>query len=737
MSGGFYPMLPPLGDQGFELEAPPARGDFSIAVTVPRVRDVIVQDELYAIARGGTMTFELLDLRAPFLVVSPPRFRVEEAEHRGVRLRFLTTARRPVQSPEDAVAAYVPRGHGTRAFTVARRVVDLLAEVGAPMAPGTRLGMVEGALFTELAQAQSGVVLVSDRIFDLMPMKSLLASHDIGLARALLDMQLERVLSGHESAHDQGWTPDFASAAVVARWGASGDARKTVSSAGFLPSFDRVLYAPQVPFATLYGPLRDDPDPLRDDLTQFNNDLPRGRNVFGKLLDLIGAEKMADVLRAQLGGTPTRIAAEQAYGGPLDWFFAQWLGRPPDVDYRIEGVDVARRGERFIVSVRVVKRGAHLPRETIELKVIDRHKSEQTQTWDGQGTEHTYAFELDSPLERVVLDPRHRVDEHAPGNDDPRFGDQIPAPWKLLLSRLKFSGGSAGVELNVELSLSRVRDLKNTIQISLLRDPLYNFGLGLSYVRAFGPKVTPGRLAWNAQLGLDALRTRPIAGADPASQQGTMLQSSATVTWDDRLYTNEPMRGKTLRLRLAHTFAILDDASLLNSGSFEASWQSIVPLADGQRLAVRLSGGLAFGQLGLPQQLEMSGGQEGLRAFARDELIGRANLVARAEYRHVFVHDLNVGMFQVYYLRGISGALFLEGALTTACESYAVNHSSFAADVGYTVSFIGEWFGLTQNVISLSIAVPLYTPDRSCFGAVQASGDRRPVTGFISFGPQW
>src|SRR5262249_27598406 len=157
----------------------------------------------------------------------------------------------------------------------------------------------------------------------------------------------------------------------------------------------------------------------------------------------------------------------------------------------------------------------------------------------------------------------------------------------------------------------------------------------------------------------------------------------------------------------------------------------------GHRLALLLGGGLAFGELTAAPQMLSAGGPYGLRGFGLADLLGPANVLGRLEYRHVFTHSLNVDLLSAYYLRGIDGALFAAAGAVAACASDGIDGGSPAVDVGYGVGFIGEWFGFAQNVIRLSVAVPLVAPERDCFGWRTPEPGRSPVVFLVSFGPPW
>ena len=740
LGGGFYPMLPVLGPAGFDLSAPPARADFALALTTPERSDVIVQGELLPLAAGATRRSEVRNARALTLAVRRPAFRTESLTHRGVRVLYHTAGPRPVRTPAGFVVPYWPADRPGRVLATARAALDLLAGLGLPLPTGQDIHLFEGALRTEVALALPGAVLVSDRIFDLFPLGSLLAAHENALARAIFNDYAERLLAGRERAHDEGWAPEVAASFLADRYARrdnQGSVGRDVSRVGFLPEADKILYAPQVPFATTYFYTLSDPDPMRDGLAQFSNDWPRGRTVYAKLLDLLGEQAMEQLVRQQLAGTPVRDAAEAVYGGPLGWFFAQWLGPYPKVDYRIRELRRSREGDRYQVELVVDKRGPQPPIEPVEVQVRDAKGRAQSQLWDGRGAEHRYRFSSAHPIRLVLLDPRGRLVEDLPGSrEDLKFGERLPPRWKALLGNIEAAFGAGNVNLGVDMNLSRVRDLRNSLRLGVLHNQLNTLSVSGQYTRWFGPKVTPARLAFGLSTGLQAARVPSLGQTGVENIPGQALTFSVNLGWDDRLYLWEPLRARTLNLGLSYTVTILDNAAVFSRGNATASWESIVPLADGHGLALLLGGGVTFGNIATAQQLVSAGGPAALRGFAQSDLLGRLSLIGRAEYRHVFTRALNVNVVSSYYLRGISGALFAEAGFTSACQSYAVDQNSPAADVGYTLNFIGDWFGLSPNQFGIGVAVPLLRPQRDCLGTTAARGGS-PVVLVLNFGPPW
>src|SRR6185312_10511470 len=135
-------------------------------------------------------------------------------------------------------------------------------------------------------------------------------------------------------------------------------------------------------------------------------------------------------------GVPLRRAAAETFGADLDWFWRQWLGPLPRVNYRLESVRVtpaAGGGDHLEIDVR---REGQLIREPVEVAVADRAGVTHTLRWDDATAGHRFAIDLPAGLKSVEVDPRERLVETALGSlrpsDDPRYDNRRPLRWRLL-----------------------------------------------------------------------------------------------------------------------------------------------------------------------------------------------------------------------------------------------------------------------------------------------------------------
>jgi hypothetical protein len=769
--GGFYPMLPPEVDGRPLLDAPPARADYRLTVTPSRVSDVIVNGALYAVEKGGHLTVELTGARAAALMVARPRYRVVEAEHRGQKIRYLTDDVKGIPPKANQILPYQPTDRTWRVLEAVKESLDVLAELGQPMAPGHTLTIVEGQERMELAVPLPGMVLVSNQIFDIFPLVRFLKFHEFQLVRALYDNWIDEHIAARERPDDIGWAPDVAASFLVdlytiRSYRREEFARQILSWAGFIPAIDRILYAPQIQFASAYFYTLDDPDPLRDSLRDFDNLRPRGKTVYSKLRDLVGEKGLDQIAKRQIAGEPIRAAAEAVRGETLDWFWKQWLGPYPYVDYRFVSVTSQKNAEGVLVTAIVEKRGPNPPIgaasgasrgasreavpsgmpdpvEPVEVQARDKKGRRAKDKWDGQGQRHTFLLQLLAPLDVIEIDPRGRLVERLPGNnDDLRFDDRQPPRWKFIYNNF---GGlvrffpTLGVDLSLDFSLSRILDIKNSMRFLIYHTDATQIGVSASYARYFGRKITEARLSSGVSASLSAARIDPSFGqaVGRGPHPGTTIGAAVGWGYDDRLFVWEPVKALSLDASAGVVLTILDDASVLWQTTVSAGAEYTLPLADGHGLAMQVSAAITAGSLSIARQMLGAGGAGGLRGYAVDELLGRARLVTRVEYRHVFVHDLDVNLMHAIYLRGIGGAVFADAGMVTACDSYKVDSSSFAYDVGYSLRFFTDWFGVSQTTFNLDLAVPLRREQRDCFGPLPSPNSRQPIGFFVYFGPLW
>jgi hypothetical protein len=665
--------------------------------------------------------------------------------------------------PPGKAAGYLFEDRPPMALADAREALDLLHELGLDLPRGESIRLVEAPLRMELGAPAGDAVLVSDQLYRLVPIERFRKFHAFQLVRAIFDLLLERRLRARERPEDLAWSPDVGASWLVDLYTLHYYRRQEFAQnilkwVSFIPQIDRLLYAPQVEFASAYFNTLDEPDPTRDDPRRFANDVPRGKTLYEKLRDLLGDPATTRVMRALWNGTPVRAAAESEHGSSLSWFFKQWLRPYPEVDYRFAVLKSERTGSGWRHSIRVWKRGPDKPVEPVELRVTEWGGERHDLRWDGQSDETVLTVETRRGIRSIELDPRGRLLERiASENDDLRLDNRRPAPLKFIYNNFGalFNFQTLTIDLSVDFSLQAIYDVKNSFRFVLFRNEAVQAGALASYTRSFGRMVTPARLTSGVGATLRVSRLEPgFARGNEAPLPGTRVSLAAAVGYDDRFFVWEPWRYRSLAASLTYSLTVLDSGHVYHQATIAASASRLFSIAPGHGVAAEVDASATFGDLRVPSQALFAGGPSGLRGYEADELPGLLILSGRAEYRHVFVHDLDINFLHLLYLRGIGGALFIEGGAVSGadtrlgdrtaardCDGYSITAHDLFADGGYSLRLFADWLGVSQTTFNLDLAVPFVRRTRTCFPEPGSTpippGRRAPVGFFVYFGPVW
>jgi hypothetical protein len=760
LAGGFYPMPVQLGEGGWDESAPPARVELDARVSAPAGLTVIV---------NGAPSPAVHVADAAYAVVRvEPGLGARTLAHRGTFVTYFSHAGPPPpETPAGKAAPYLSEDIAQLVLDTVRDALETLAELGIQLPENTRLSLIEAPLRVELADPHSGDLLVSDQVFRLTPAPRFRKFHAFQLVRAVYAALLERALAAREQPDDLAWSPDVGASWMVDYYTVRGYheaefAQDVMKWVAFIPAVDRILYAPKIQFAPAYFNTLDDPDPTRDHMLRFANLRPRGKTIHEKLRDRIGDAGVARVVRATWQGTPLRAAvadeeAALAIPPPIPdrAFFAQWLGPYPEVDYRFELLETKRRsdGRGQVHTVRMWKRGANPPVEPVELRVTEWGGKRHDLKWDGQGAETRLTVETERSIQSIELDPRGRLLERITGeNDDLRLDDRSPARIKFLYNNFGalINFQNLSLDLSLDFSLSRILDVKNSTRIGLYHSAATQIGGILGYSRSFGEMITPARLAWAAGLTLVVARLDPTFGLGPHKlpEPGTRFTLSTGLAYSDVVFSWDPHRGTYFGVSGSWSVTVHDNGQVGQNVGVGVALDHYEPIAAGHQLAFEVAAAGVFGDLHFPSQMTAAGAPNYLRGYEPDELLGRWRATARAEWRHSFVRDLNWNFFHVLYLRGVSGGVFAESGVVSDCDAtatngggYGIGPDSLFADVGYSLRFHEDWFGVSQTLMNIDVAVPLVRHARGCFGdpgiPLRDPQTRAPVAFFLYWGPAW
>jgi len=744
--GGFYPFAAALGPQGWQLDAPPPRVDVMARVTAPRNTGVLIGD---AVARSAGSPISAVSRGVPYatLIAGAPYYE-SSAEAAGVRTRFFHADPRPPSSAGEAIP-YVREDIPGVVLGSVGRALAFLAEQGLT-GGAPELVVVEAPLRHELVQVHGPIVLVSDQLFRIFPADRVRKFHTFALVRAVFEARLGAALQGVEADEDIDLSAEVLAAFltdvfILREFNRIEHARDLLMPVAFLPAVDQLIYAPLVASASTYfGDL--EADGPQDDVRQLPGGRPRGRLVYQKLLDLVGATGMTRLGRRLIGGrVPLRQAAAEIFGGDLAWFWKQWLGPPPAVNYRLASVDAVPRdggGARVVIEVR--REGADI-REPVEVRVEDRAGGVHNLVWRDGGRAKRFEIDLPAPLASVELDPRRRLIESPLGSlrasDDPRMDNRDPPRVRLLYSGF-------GALLNVSnltanflalFTLKRQHELRNQISLFAAHSETTQIGVGGVYARLFGPQVNRNQLASSAFAAVRFDRLEPSFGSRSGGvpSPGWRGFVSVGIEHDDRDYIIDPWRAKGFGASVGYALTRLDDGQQRSHLSGGVEVLRLWELAPGHVLAGRIDVAAThpLGGAVLRSQLARAGGPGALRGYGTDELFGRARATARVELRNRFVSNLSWNLAHLTTVRALAGSLFAGAAALTSCESYALDKEGVFFEAGASVRILHDSLGVYQQLFSLDVAVPLNRHDRVCLGQSSLGARRPPFVVLITFLP--
>ena len=691
-----------------------------------------------------------------------PKWRRTTEIHNGVRLEFLHTLWRPRDHVPDERRAQIYRDVPGHIIEALKDALDVAAATRIEPPPDSRMLVVQGPLRSTLAEAHPTTLLISDQIFQIFPVERFLEFHSEVVARGGFDVLTHAFFAGRHDPSVDLWLQGALAMALLDLWRTHRAHRDEFASdllgrLTFVPAVDNFLYAGQAEFTAAYFRGSEDTFAIRNHPWLAFNALPTGRRLYEKLRDLLPASATA-AFYAHLTQRPDEDpvgAAEFAYGRTLGWFFDQWLGPYPEVDYRISAVESSRVGDHWRHRI-TISRDSDVPLiEPVQVLATDRDGENHFLVWNGevgedeagQGSregldaepasgDHTFVIETTARIAAVTVDPRSRLHEAAQApldNVDPLFNNRRPAAARILYtgfglnlaiseflsatspaSRLSAVSGFAFFEA------SRRRDMRATGHFMIYRDRETAAGLGAGTNIWVGRKKNRKRRVGRIRL-FSNLELLTDEGLD--QRGGLRISELVAYVHDTRRFSLWPDRGRRIYGIIGSSQVLrLDGASDDNryAISAEAGWVELWPLAHRHVLASRLEATamLPIGSEPEFRSLLRAGGIGELGGYSGNEIFGRAIAKAQLEYRHTFYDNLNINLGHLAWLRGVGGTLFAGTASVSSCDDYSgmFGRESWYGQVGYGVTAFLRVLGVTPQFFRVDLTVPLVRRRTLCLG---------------------
>jgi hypothetical protein len=677
--------------------------------------------------------------------------------HRGARVRVFTMQPRPSAQVPDDRRSQLRSDLAGITLAIGGEIIDVLGALGQPPRPDETLVVVQGPLRAQVAQMHPGVVLISDQAFQLFPARRFRKFHEDAIARALADALVEPRMRGRHDPSTDLWLSGALGFAVLQLWRTARDQRDEfahdiLSRLTFVPAVDRFLYTQQASFSSAYFRGVEDEMPVRNHPLWWAHQLPTGRRLHEKLSDTIGRAGIDGFYRELLAHPsrdPLRIA-QQVWKRDLDWFFAQWLGPYPAVDYSVVDVDSKRVGDAWSHRIRVRKHSSVPMVEPVQVLVTERGGKAHFLVWNGElgaradaepdanagsavrlaaeptDGEHVFELRTAQPLKSVRVDPRTRTLQHAlppKDNVDPLFDDRHPAAFRFLYTGVGLSI-AASEFLSARTPTARLnaisgfasfegslrRDLRRTGHVLIARDRETDIALGMGANFWFGDKI-------NRQRRRARVRTFAtvalLNGRSLDPRGGLRLIETVALIDDTRGFYWWPERGRLLSLSatLRHTLRVEGTHDDRHDIVIDASWTQMWRLAKDHVIATSVYLETVVPLVRRPEfrGLARVGGIGGLSGYNADEAFGLGVANVQVEYRHVFVNDMRLNFAHLAWLRSLGGILFAGAASASQCDSLKgwFAGKSWYGTVGYALTGYLSILGVTPQIIRLELAVPL------------------------------
>lgn len=701
------------------------------------------------------VTDEALDPRAPIAYPSVfwgPGWRHSTAWVRGVKVEVLHIDPRPGdQFPSENVLHPLRDAPG-HVQAIARDALELGAAVGIEPPPDTQITVIQGPIRSDVAMFHPSAIMLSDQYLQLFATARLAKFHDILVARALFEQLSYGHFSGRHDPSTELWLAGAYGVALTQLWQRGKELRDEyatdlLSSFTFVPTIDSFLYTGQAAFSSAYFRGSEDKWPVRNHPLFFANELPSGRRIHEKLSDLLSDAQLAE-LYAELGQGPDndpRRLAERVWGHELGWFFDQWLGPYPEVDYAISDVASTRQADGSWTHRITIARDGELPLvEPVQLLVTERGGEQHYLVWNGEAepgkglvaqpakAEHVFELETARKLKFVRLDPRARLVESSRiptgrnnrgDNNDPLFNNRVPVKGRFLYAGfgLELSASELASAQTPQARLQAVnasfaflasarRDMRSSAYFRGFTSRETNLGGSASYTLRFGRKRNRQFRRMSLTLG-SSVSWLTNAGLDPAG--GIRATQSATFVHSTRKFGTWPESGHVLYFTASGSQIVRTDGATDHRYALEldTGWRQKWRLAHHHVLATNIDAAILIPIASDPEfrSLLRGGGREGLIGFTSNELFGRALVRGLVEYRHVIVDNLRIPLLNVAFIRTITGSVF--GGVTTlsSCDDYSgwFGRGSWYGQVGYGLAGRFQWFGVTPELIRMNVSVPL------------------------------
>ncbi len=694
--GGWYPSLAARrGDGTWEVDGLPAVADFDVQLRV--------DPELEIVLNGRHVAHPASPIHA---------------EVRGVHYLSLVAAPTLLRDEVDAGATHVvflhrpPVHHDRRAFgptqlEITRDALRRVVEARPASVPhAAEVVVVEAPLRLTLWAPGEGMVVLSDRALKVFPV--LRPFHEAQLAQAMYAELFRPRWAGRESPRDYAWVSEGLSYELARAYRATQSRVRSVQEwidlFNIFAIVDRFEVAPKIPFVEAFFERSPSADPLHEQIATFDNDLPPGHVILGKLRQQVGEATFAGIVdHCVAAQVPFRACAAATAGADLGSFFAQWLQPYPEINYDFAGVELNQRQDDAYRSTVTVRRAAsrevHEPVE-VELRSIGGQPVRLR--WDGSGDQARLTAVTPQRIHQAVIDPERKLIETT------RADDARPPTPQVVLDTAEVEVSSTEFGISGLMAARERYDYRKDIAVA-----------GFYTNRSVGVDVGP-RLHWGERNDPTLYRQNLYMFYDVQALDGSFK--------DDRhptVRTRGHLNGVGLRYDYNNIVAFDNPTHEVAFRAFGdwfgrevgsnfdyADWGgSLVlthPLLTPRTIvAGEITNGFSepIGSSRVPLQgLFSLGGSRSIRGIGAEKKLARNIFLVRTELRQTIYPELDLNLLDVLVLRRGQARLFVDTGEVSNSAGAVYDPSRYAVGVGVGLAAVYDFMGFFPSLAYIEIA---------------------------------
>jgi len=695
--GGWYPYVPEVRADGtWAIDAPPPLADFDVQLAADAPLDVLLNGQYFP-HPSAPITAAVHGAHYLTLVAAPVLLR-ETIDADGMRVVLFR--RPPVRSDRRA-----PGPSQLEITLAALRTV--VAQRPHGVSVRDELVVVEAPLRLNLTAPAEGMVVISDRTLKVLWV--LRPFHEAQLAQAMYAELLRPQLAPREPTDDYVWvseglTHQLARDQVARTNPETRSVQEWIDLFNVFAIVDRFETAPKIPFVAAFFERARTADPLHEQITTFNNDLPPGHVVLGKLQQQVGDAAFRSVLERCVGApAPFRACAAQDTGQDLAPFFAQWLQPYPEINYDFGGADLNEpQADEYRHAVTVQRHASREIHEPVDVQLRSIGGQPVQLRWDGSGEAGHLVAVTPQRMCQAVIDPDRKLIETTRADNASPPTPQVvldSAEVEISSTEFGFSGLLVGRErYDYHKDLAAAAYYTNR-SIGVDAGPRFHWGTPND--------PTLYRNNFFAFYNLQALDGSFKDNRHPEVRtHGHLNGLGVRYNYNDLYTFDNPSRSVDLRVYADWFDRGLD--SDFNYVDWGASLVLTHPLWTPRTvLAGEVTNGFSepLGSNRVPNQgLYSLGGSRSIRGIGAEDELARNIFTVRTELRQTLYPELDLNFLDLLVLRRTQVRFFVDSGQADNAAGAVYDPSGYAVGAGTAFALMYDFMGFFPSVAYVEVA---------------------------------